>query len=162
MKNQNQECCPEFNPAKWDNKTFSWDRKLFIKESVPAFFHIPYTPMIGRKMKKIFNLAEKAQANIPDLSEALVLFNDPSAFKSEMLLSVTHEVEGAKNVSLSGDFVAGVFEGPYNSVPQHFKTMDKRLEHEHLKAIDYYVHYAYCPKCAKKFGHNYMVLFAEV
>jgi len=24
------------------------------------------------------------------------------------------------------------------------------------------VHYAYCPKCMKKFGHNYMILFAEV
>lgn len=29
-------------------------------------------------------------------------------------------------------------------------------------AKKYYVHYAYCPKCEKKFGHNYMILFAEV
>jgi len=162
MKNQDQECCPKFKTDKWDNKTFTWDSKHFIKESVPAFFHIPYTPMIGKKMKKIFNLAEEAQANIPDLSEALVLFHDPTPFKSEIFLSVTHEVEGANNVNLSGDFVAGVFDGPYNSMPQHLKTMNERLSNENQKAKDYYVHYAYCPKCAKKFGHNYMVLFAEV
>jgi len=27
-------------------------------------------------------------------------------------------------------------------------------------AKDYYVHYAYCPRCAEKFGHNYMSIFA--
>jgi hypothetical protein len=113
-------------------------------------------------MKKMCDLADMADANIADLTEALVLFHDPSSFKSEIFLSVTKEVDGANNVGLSGDFVAGVFDGPYNSVPKHIKEMEKRLGDENKKAKDYYVHYAYCPKCAKKFGHNYMVLFAEV
>lgn len=30
MKNQKDECCPEFNSEKWDNKTFNWDKKLSI------------------------------------------------------------------------------------------------------------------------------------
>jgi len=25
--NQNQECCPEFMPQKWDKKEFHWDNK---------------------------------------------------------------------------------------------------------------------------------------
>lgn len=162
MTKENQECCPKFNVEKWENKTFNWEKKPFIRESVPAFFHIPFTPLIGKRMTKMMDLAEKAEANIPDLTEALVLFHDPSAFRSEIYYSVRKEVEGANNTSLTGTYVAGVFEGPYNSVPRHMKTMNKRLEDQNLDAKEYYVHYAYCPGCAKKFGHNYMVLFAQV
>ena len=162
MTTENQECCPIFNIEKWDKKTFSWDNKRFIKESIPAFFHIPFTPLIGKRMTKMMELSDQAQANIPDRSEALVLFHDPSAFQSEIYYSVTREVQGTHNTTLSGTFLAGVFEGPYNAVPKHIKTMNKRLEAEHLKAKGYYVHYAYCPGCAKEFGHNYMVLFAKV
>ncbi len=159
---QDQECCPKFEAAKWNNKTFIWENKPFIMESVPTLFHIPLPPMIGKKMNKMCNLADQADANIPDMTDALVLFHDPSPFKSEIYYSVTREVEGANNTSLSGTYFAGVFEGPYNSVPKHMKAMDKHLASQNLKAKDYYVHYAYCPGCAKKFGHNYMILFAEV
>ena len=48
------------------------------------------------------------------------------------------------------------------TIPKYIKEMETRLASENKKAKDYYIHYAYCPKCAKKFGHNYMVLFAEV
>ena len=110
----------------------------------------------------MFDLADKAQANIPDAKDALVLFRDPTPFKSEIYYSVTKEVEGANNTMLSGTYSAGVFDGPYNSVPKHIKEMDKRLASEDKKAKDYYIHYAYCPKCAKKYGQNHMILFAEV
>ena len=162
MKNQDLECCPKFEPTKWDKKTFNWDQKPFIKESIPALFHMPFPPMIRKKMKKMVDLVEKARANIPDVTDALVLFRDPSPFKSEIYYSVTKEVEGANNTKLTGTYSAGVFDGPYNSVPRHIREMDKRLASEDKKAKDYYVHYAYCPKCAKKFGHNHMILFAEV
>ena len=162
MTNENQECCPLFEAEKWHNKTFTWNKKRFIKESVPAFFHIPFTPLIGKRMTKMMELSDQAQANIADRSEALVLFHDPSAFQSEIYYSVTKEVQGAHNTELSGKFIAGVFEGPYNAVPKHIKTMDKRLEEEKLKAKGYFVHYAYCPGCAKKHGKNHMVLFARI
>jgi len=42
MKIQDQECCPEFHVEKWDKKTFTWDQKLFIKETIPTFFHMPF------------------------------------------------------------------------------------------------------------------------
>jgi len=38
---------------------------------------------------------------------------------------------------------------------QFLADMDK-------KARDYYIHYAYCPKCAEKYGHNYMIIFALI
>lgn len=162
MTEQTNECCPKFDANRWDNKTFNWDKKPFIKESVLTFFHMPLPSMIGKKMTVLCDLADKANANFEDLTDALVLFHDPSAFRSEIFYSVTHDVDGANNTSLSGTFEAGVFEGPYNSVPRHIKAMDKRLAGEGKKAKDYFIHYAYCPKCAKKYGKNYMILFAEV
>jgi hypothetical protein len=163
MNTQNQErqlpheaeggyCCPKFDQAKWDTKTFNWDKKPFIKETIPTFFHIPFPPMIGKKMRKMFGLATKAGAIIPDTTNALVLFRDPSAFRSEIYFSVTSDVEGANNTAISGNFVARVFDGPYNAIPRFIIEMNNYLSEQGKKAKDYYVHYAYCPKCVKNMG----------
>ncbi len=156
-----KECCPEFDPKRWDEKTFNWENKHFIKESVPTFFHIPFPPMIGKKMVKMMNLVKGAKAELP-MKDWLVLFYDPSPFKSEMYMGAAKPVEGAKNVDISGTFEAKVYDGPYKAVPKFFKKMDGYLSEKGKKAKKYYVHYAYCPGCAKKFGHNYMILFAGV
>ena len=79
-----------------------------------------------------------------------------------MYLSVTDTVSGVKNTILSGTFVGKVFDGAYNAIPKFMKQMDAYLAKQDKKASDYYVHYAYCPKCAKEAGHNFMVLFAKV
>lgn len=118
--------------------------------------------MIGKKVNRMHELAKKAGATIPDLLEALILFRDPSAFRSEIYYTVTHEVPGANNTTLTGSFVARVFDGPYNDVPVFIKEMEQFLAEKNQKALDYFVHYAYCDKCAKSRGHNYMVLFALV
>jgi hypothetical protein len=162
MKTQNQECCPKFDTEKWDKKTFHWENKLFIRETISTFFHIPFPPTIGKKVMKMHTLAGKSEATIPDKTDALILFRDPSAFKSEIYYAVTKEVEGANNTAISGLYVAGVFDGPYSSVPKFIKEMGKYLKGREQTAKDYYVHYAYCPKCAKESGHNYMILFALV
>ncbi len=162
MEKQNQECCPEFETEKWDKKTFNWENKLFLKETMSTFFHIPFPPTIGKKVMKMHSLATQSKATIPDRKEALILFRDPSAFKSEIYYAVTREVNEANNTALSGSFAAMVFDGPYNSVPKYLKEMDKYLKETGQTAKDYYIHYAYCPKCAKESGHNYMILFALV
>ena len=61
MKKENQECCPKFYQKKWDGKTFNWDHKQFIKESVPTLFHIPLPPMIGKKITNMMKLAEDSK-----------------------------------------------------------------------------------------------------
>ena len=162
MNTRDQICCPEFDVGKWDQKSFTWDKKLFIKESIPTFFHMPLVTMIDSKTKKMAALAEKANANIPDIADALLLFHDSTAFTSEIYYAVSKKVDGAHNTTLSGTFVAGVFDGPYDAIPKYIKKMDKQLSGDGKKAMDYYVHYAYCPKCAVKFGHNYIILFAKV
>jgi hypothetical protein len=162
METHNPECCPVFDVEKWDKKTINWENKLFLIETIRTFFHIPFPPSIGKKVMKMHSLAQNTGAAIPDKTEALILFRDPTAFKSEIYYAVTKEVEGANNTTISGTFVARVFDGPYNSIPGFIKEMDKYLKENNLTASDYYVHYAFCPKCAKERGHNYMILFARV
>jgi len=155
------ECCPKFNSELWDKKTLNWENKPFIKESVPTFFHIPFPPMIGKKITKMWKLAKDANAD-PPVEQWLVLFHDPSAFKSELFMSVTKSVDNANNKTISGTFMTKVFDGPYNAIPKFIKQMDIYLSERGKEAEDHYVHYAYCPKCAKKHGHNHMILFAKV
>jgi len=165
MNTNNQECCPEFNPEKWDKKTFNWDEKQFIKESIPTLFHIPFPPMIGKKLTGMMNLATSVDKIYSKKDEILVLFQDPGAFRSNIYISVTGDVPGANNVKIPGKIIARVYDGPYNAVPKFIKDMNIYLETEGKKIPkddEYYIHYAYCPKCAKKYGHQYMILFARI
>ncbi len=89
---ENKECCPQFNPEKWNEKSINWEKKPFIKETMMTFFHMPFPSSIGKKIRKMWNLAEDSKKNISDKTDALVLFMDPNAFKSEMYLSGTGDV----------------------------------------------------------------------
>jgi len=162
MNNHKKECCPEFNKDKWDEKTFNWENKHFIKETIPTFFHIPFPPMIRKKITKMWKLAENSKTTLTNKEDVLVLFADPSPFKSEIYLSVTGDVLNAENIKISGTFISKVFDGPYNVVPKFIKQMNEFLDNKNKKAKKYYIHYAYCPRCAKKYGHNHMILFAEI
>lgn len=154
-------CCPRFNPKKWNEKTHNWKNKPFIKETIPLLFHIPFPPMIGKNITKMLNLAEKSKSTIKK-DDVLILFHDISAFKSEICLSVARKVENANNVTISGTFVSKVFDGAYNDIPKFIKQMNTYLGSKGKTTKDYYIHYAYCPKCAKKYGNNYILLLAKI
>lgn len=162
MKPEKEECCPKFEPNRWDEKTFNWDNKHFIKESIPTIFHIPFPKSIGKKVTKMMALAEEAVSLSDDKLENLLLFNDPTAFKSDIYLSVSERIPNAHNIELSGTFVSKVYDGVYSKIPKFMKQTDDYLRAKDMKADKYYIHYAYCPKCSKKFENNYMVLFAEL
>jgi len=160
--NKKEECCPKFDPKRWDEKIHKWEDKHFIKATIPTLFHIPFPPMIGSKITKLIKLAEQSKKVLAKKEDMLILFADPSPFCSEIYLSVSGAVHNAENVKISGTFVSKVFEGGYNAIPGFIKQMDEFLSKKNKKAKRYLVHYAYCPKCAKKFGHNYILLLAEI
>ena len=34
-------CCSKFNPEPWDGKEILWKDKLFVKDRVRSFLHVP-------------------------------------------------------------------------------------------------------------------------
>lgn len=160
-KNENGQCCPKFEPEPWQEKTHVWNEKLFIKDSIPLFMHIPWPPMVGKVLGKLWKKAQEAQAD-PDPKDVLFLAYDPSPWKGEYYLSVNKEVPQSENVRLTGTFLTKVFDGPYNAVPKWVKVMDKYVADQGKSVKKYYFHYTTCPKCAKFYGHNYVIAFAQV
>ncbi len=134
---------------------------MFIKDSVPQFLRMPLPWMVGKKITEMWKKIEDAGA-APPTDDFLWLAYDPSPWRSEFYLHVTKKVPNAENVRLSGTFMTRVFDGPYSAVPKWIKEMDKYVSGKGKKVKRYYVYYTSCPKCAKKYGHNYSVLFAQV
>lgn len=154
-------CCPAFSPDRWDGQEQHWDRKPFLRASMATCFHIPLPWLIGKKVRRLNETATAAK-RLPDAQEeVLLLFHDPSAFRSEILLSLTEPMEDPAFTTLSGTFRSRVFDGSYNLVPKFIKTMEGELAATGRVAKGFYIHYAYCPKCAQKFGRNRMILFAQ-
>jgi hypothetical protein len=152
-------CCHEFNPTPWENKEHIWKDKLFLKDTVVQLFHIPLN--MGSVVSRMWKKIEDANA-VPDMNEFLMLSYDPSPWKAEMYMTVSKEIDGEEHISLSGKYISKVFDGQFNEVPNWIAEFDKYLERENKKAIKYYFYYTTCPKCAKKYGHNYVVLFAKI
>ena len=156
-----EECCSKFNHEPWDEKIHEWKDKLFIKETLPQIFHIPLPGMIGRMIHRMWKRAQDAGA-ASEKEDFLWLAYDPSPWKSEHYIHVIKEVPDAENVKISGTFATKVFDGHYNQVPEWTKEMDQYLSNSEKKAKKYYFYFTTCPKCAKKYGHNYVVAFAEI
>lgn len=154
-------CCALFDPVKWDNIKHEWDRKVFLKDSLPEFLHIPLPGTYAKTIKRMWNMADRAGA-APARNDFLLLAHDPSAFKAELYMYVTREVPGAVNVRLSGTFYSKVFEANYGDVPKCLRKMDEFLASNDMVAVKHYINFPYCPKCAKKYGHNYVVVVTEV
>lgn len=161
MQNAQDECCAKFDPTPWDGKTIEWKDKLFIREDLPQIFHMPLPWMIGSMMTRVQKQIEDAGAK-QDPKDALWLCYDPSPWKCENYFSVAKEIPGAQHVKISGTFLTKVFEGPYQNIPTWIKEMDRYVAGKGKKVQKYYFYYTTCPKCAKKYGKNYVVVFAQV
>lgn len=119
---EHQECCPVFDPEPWDNKTHNWVNKLFIRDYLTQFFHIPFPPMMAKVIGRMWKKAVDAGA-ATEMKDFLLLAYDPSPWKSELYMNVTKEVPGAENVKLTGTFISKVFDGPFNHVPEYIKEL---------------------------------------
>ena len=161
MEEQNQPaetgCCPRFNPEPWQEKEVTFDNRLFLKDSVRSFLHIPLN--FGSVMTK--NMA-KIEAAGAVSAEPLVLSDEKSMWKSDLYIAVTREVPDAEMARLSGTFLTRVFEGPYKNMSKWVKAMQEFVGSRGKETKKLYFFYTTCPKCAKVYGQNYTVLLAQV
>jgi len=151
------ECCPKFDPTPWQEATLTWENKLFLQDRVRSFLHIPlnFGAVMTRGMATI-------EANSASPANPLVLSDENSLWGADVYLEVTKEIPGAKMATISGTFLTKVYEGPYQDIGKwvkDFKSFVGTRGHEMKKL---YFYYTTCPKCAKKWGKNYVVLLARI
>jgi hypothetical protein len=150
-------CCPPFDPVSWDEKEIIWNNKLFVEDHILSFYHIPLT--LNGKVMKNLKLIAKAQADIPDY---LMLVDEKSKWGADIYIEVSKDVPRTKMISMSGTFHTKVFEGPYKNIGIWAQEMDDYVKSKDKTINKLFYFYTTCPKCAKAYGKNYVVLFAQV
>jgi len=150
-------CCEPFNPGPWQDKEITWKDKIFVKDHVAQFLHIPLN--FGKKVVKNIGLIEKAGAKA---DHHLMLTDEKSLWGCDIYIDVVKDVPGAEMSRLSGTFMTKVFEGPYQKAGAWAKEMSTYAEGKGKKVKKIYFSYTTCPKCAKAYGKNYVVLFAQI
>lgn len=150
-------CCEPFNPEPWQEKEVTWKDKIFVKDHIKSFFHMPLN--MGKIVVKNMELIDKAKAKAP---HQLMLTDEKSMWGADIYIDVAKEVPGAQTAKLSGTFLTKVFEGPYQDAHQWAFEMTKYIEQKGKKLKKLYFSYTTCPKCAKAYGKNYVVLFAQI
>ena len=155
--NESEECCPEFNPKPWDKKILKWKNKKFVKTRVITFFNIPLN--FGGAMTSIDKKIRKAGATVPDY---LGLSEHTSMWNMDVFVAVNKEIPDAENVAISGKFLSKVYEGEYKDTGKWCKDFEAYAKSKKMKIKKWYMWYTTCPKCAKKYGKNYVVIIGRV
>jgi len=157
MEEGEEECCPEFNSEKWDNKKITWKGKLFVKDKVFSFFHIP----LNFKSVMTQNIERLKEAGAYD-ENMIVLSDKKSLFYSNIYISAKKPIKKALDVKVSGTFLTKVFEGPNKNMKQWTKEMEEYVKNQNKEIKNLYFYHTTCPSCAKKYGKNYVVILAEI
>jgi hypothetical protein len=149
-------CCPPFDPSGWSQETLVWRDKLFVTDHVHCVLHVPID--MGRRVVKNGRLIEAARAR-PE--RPLMLSTETSAWGAELYIEVTQPVPGARMTTLSGTFSTKVYEGPYQRAGKWIADMRQRMAQQGQLIDKLYLAYMTCPRCAKAYGKNYVIVFAQ-
>lgn len=154
---QPEPCCPPFDPAPWNEKEFNWTGKLFVKERVHSFLHVPLD--FGAAMARA---ARKIDAAGAAVYPAFYLSDENSLWGADLYVAAAKPVPGAAMSSFSGSFLAKAYEGPYRNMRLWISDMAAFAKSRGKSIRKLYFFYAACPRCAKIHGKNPVVLFAQV
>jgi hypothetical protein len=151
------ECCPKFDPTPWDDMLFEWNKKKFIKEKVTTFLNIPLN--FNSVMTKLDEKVRAAHATTPG---GVCLSDHISKWNMNVYLAVDKEIPDLENMTLSGKFLSKVYEGPFQDTGKWCKDFEQFASSKGVTISKWYMWYTTCPKCAKKYGKNYVIIVAQV
>ena len=158
MDSKETGCCPKFDPSVWEEKLIELEGLPMVRATGRNFLHIPLD--IGKVMTGTQKAIRQAGKEAPDYY--LILSRDLSPWRSEHLFLTTGKVEGLENLSFKGLFLTKVYDGGFNEVPRWLGISEAFAKSQGYDAKTHYCFYTTCPKCAKHYGHNYVVIFTEV
>ena len=150
-------CCPKFNPEGWNAQELHFENKPFLRANTRSVLHVPVN--MGRVFTRV--QAGLVDADALDDDNILVLSRDQSAWQAEHLFATDTPIAGEEMVTLSGDFITKVFEGPYRDARTWYDEMQEIVKAHGSDPADVYFFYTTCPKCAKAYGQNYVIGVAE-
>ena len=151
-------CCPRFKPEGWDGQTLRFENKEFVRATTRSAMHIPLN--MGNVFDRVHGRISDAGAY--DTDNCIVLSRDLSAWRAEHLFAVSAPVPGEEMVTLSGDYITKVFEGPYRKAGDWFAEMQQLAAADDAHRDEVYFFYTTCPKCARVYGKNYIVGVARL
>ena len=160
MTTQSEEettCCPKFDPIPWDDTISEWENKKFIKDSVFTLFYMPMN--FGKVMMRLDKKMIAAGERMPGF---LCLSDHTSSWNMDIYLEVDKEIPNVENTTLTGRYYSKVFEGPFKDTGKWNKEFTGILKSKGLNSKRRFALYTTCPKCAKKYGKNYVVLLSQV
>jgi hypothetical protein len=159
MEKDNKEeiCCPEFDPTPWDGKVLEWNDKKFIKGKVFTLFYMPVN--FGSVISRMMASVESSGATCQDY---MGLSDHTSKWNMDIYVAVDKEVPGMDNVSLSGKFLSKVYEGDFKDTEKWCNEFKEYASGKGADIDKWYMWYTTCPKCAKKYGKNYVVIIAKI
>jgi hypothetical protein len=151
------DCCPKFEPKPWTDTEITWNKKLFLQDHVMSVLHIPLN--FGAVMKRSMAIIEAAGA-VAD--EMIVLSDENSSWGADVYIAISKDIPGAKTTTLSGTFLSKVFEGPYRNMRNWIEETKSFVKNKGKIVQKMYFFYTTCPKCAKKYGKNYVVILVQI
>jgi len=150
-------CCPRFDPEPWAEKEVTWEEKLFIKDHVKSFLHIPLN--FGKVMVRNIEKIKAADALVP---KPLMLSDENSLWGADIYIAVSKDVPDSQMEKVSGTFLTKVFEGHYKDAGKWAKQMKQYVADKDKQLKKLYFYYTTCPRCAKYYGKNYTVMVAQI
>lgn len=157
METHDTGCCPRFNPEPWHDKMLEWNNKKFIKDKVRTLWYIPLN--FGGAMTRLITKVDVSGAESVDL---MALSDHTSKWNMDIYLAVDREIPGAVNAEVTGNFYSRVYEGNFKDTALWHKDFSTESSAKGYKTGKRYMWYTTCPKCAKAYGKNYVVIIAEV
>lgn len=150
-------CCARLDEARWDAQEFTWQAKPFVKDHIHEFLHVPLN--FGSVMARDHAALEQAQAYAP---EPLWLADEVSPWGCDIYMATDRVVPNMPMHYLSGTFMTKVFSGPFRDMGVWISQTETFVRERGKEVDKLYFFYATCPKCAKHFGKNQVVVFAKV
>lgn len=114
----------------------------------------------GAVMRKMDAKIRKSGASMQQ--DGMGLSDHTSGWNMDIYLAVDRRVEGLNNVTLSGKFFCKVYEGDFRETGKWTKDYETYANSKNKKIEKMYMWYTTCPKCAKKYGKNYVVILGKI
>ena len=113
----------------------------------------------GNVMRRLDKKVREASASVP---EYLCLSEHTSAWNINLYLAVDKKIPDSETIVFSGSYYCKVYEGNFKDTGKWCKDFESTIKTKGYCSEKMFMWYTTCPKCAKKYGKNYVVILGKI